>query len=108
MAGVEAEAAIARIAAAQQGIVSARQLAAAGFGANAIARRVAGGWLVRRHSGVYQLGVHCGAFGDEMAALVASGPGAVLGRWAALAVFEIRDRAGRPVDVLLPRDFAGR
>ena len=108
VAGVEAEAAVARIAAAQQGIVSVRQLAAAGFGANAIARRVAGGWLVRRHPGVYQLGVHGGPFGDEMAALFASGPGAVLGHLAAVALFEVRDRAGRPVDVLVPRDFAGR
>jgi very-short-patch-repair endonuclease len=108
MASAQQEAVVARIARSQQGIVSASQLAAAGFGPNAIARRVAGGWLVRRHAGVYQLGVHGGPFGDEMAAFMACGPGSVLGHWASMAVFEVRGRDGRPVDVLVPRDFAGQ
>ena len=108
MAGVEEEVAVARIASVQQGMVTARQLAAAGFGPNAVARRVTGGWLVRRHAGVYQLGVHGGPLGDETAALMACGPGSVLGHWASMAVFDVRDRAGRPVDVLVQRDFSGR
>jgi len=108
MAGVQQEAVVARIARSQQGIVSASQLAAAGFGPNATGRRVAGGWLVRRHAGVYQLGVHCGPLGDEMAALMACGAGSVLGHWASMAVFDVRGREGRPVDVLVPRDFAGQ
>lgn len=104
MAGVAEEAALARIAATQQGMVSLEQLTGAGFGPNAISRRVAGGWLMRRHAGVYQLGVYGGPYGDEMAALLASGPDAVLGGWASIAVFELADRRGRPVDVLVPRD----
>src|SRR5688572_26704097 len=93
MAGVEAEAAVARIAAVQQGIVSSRQLVAAGFGANAIARRVAGGWLVRRHPGVYQVGVHGGPFSDEMVAL--PGVRRHVTRW--LPPGDIVERRGLPV-----------
>lgn len=107
MAGVAEEAAVARVAAAQQGMVSLEQLTAAGFGPNAIARRVAGGWLVRRHHCVYQVGVHGGRFGEEAAALLACGSVAVLSGWASVAVFELSDRGGRPVDVLVPHDFEG-
>jgi very-short-patch-repair endonuclease len=105
--GVAEEAAVARIAAAQQGMVSFEQLVAAGFRPNAIGRRVAGGWLTRRHAGVYQLGVHGGRFGDEMAALLACGREAILGGWASVALFELAERGGRPVDILVPRHFEG-
>jgi hypothetical protein len=42
-----------------------------------------------------------------MAALLACGPDATLGGWASVAVFELRERAGKPVDVLVPHGFKG-
>lgn len=107
MAGADQEAAVARLASVRQGMVTTRQLMDAGFGRNAITRRVAGGWLIRRHTGVYQLGVHAGPYGDEMAALLACGSGAVLCRWASTAVFDLCARGDQPVDVMVPVDFAG-
>ena len=103
MPGPREEAAAAAVAAGQHGMITTAQLSAAGFGPNAVARRVAGGWLIRRGRGIYQLGVFGGRFGDEMAALLLLGPQAVLGRWAAVAAFDLAARAGRPVDVFVPR-----
>ena len=99
--------AIARLAAAQHGVVTAAQLEAAGFREAVIRRRVDGGWLVRRHQGVYQLGVVPARFGDEMAALLAVGPRAVLSHRTALAVRRLADRGAR-VDVLCVGEAAGR
>src|SRR5215218_245699 len=88
-------------------MVTVEQLRAAGFGPNAISRLADGGWLVRRHLGVYQVGVHGGPYGDEMAALLACGPAAALCRWASIAVFDLRERGDRPVDVIVPDGFQG-
>ena len=73
------------------------QLLAAGFGANAIAARVEGGWLVRRHQGVYQLGVFGGPLGREAAALLACG--AALG----VSHFTSGERAGSWARAIAPR-----
>jgi very-short-patch-repair endonuclease len=84
---------VARLAAAQQGMVTTEQLIAAGFSYAAIARRVADGWLVRRHRGVHQLGVFGGPWGTEMAALLACGSGSA-----------VSHRSCAAVDGLFPRD----
>jgi len=89
-----AEAALAGIAARQHGMVTWAQLRASGVSRRSVARHVTDGWLVRRHTGVYQLGVFPGAFGDEMAALLVCGPRAALSHWASVAVVE--RGAGRP------------
>ena len=100
----EAEVAIARIAAGQQGMITTAQLLSAGFGYGAISQRAATGWLVRRHSGVYQLGVFGGPFGTEMAALLACGDGAVLGHRSATVVCGYGEPLdGAPVDVITRR-----
>jgi hypothetical protein len=103
-----AEAALAGIAARQHGMVTWAQLRESGVSRRSVARHVTDGWLVRRHTGVYQLGVFAGAFGDEMAALLVCGPRAALSHWASIAVFELRPRGGRPVDVSLIGGLAGQ
>jgi Transcriptional regulator, AbiEi antitoxin len=101
---VQAERAVARIAAGQHGIVTTAQMLAAGFGYGAISRRAATGWLVRRHQAVYQVGVFGGPFGTETAALLACGDEAVLSDRSAMAVWGpcVRDEA-LPVDVITSR-----
>ena len=104
MAGAAAEAIVARIAAAQHGVVTTRQLREAGFGRHAIARRVAGGWLVRVHEGVYQVGVFGGRFAREMAALLACGSSSVIGRRSAVVVLGVPWLHGTFVEVVLPHE----
>jgi very-short-patch-repair endonuclease len=109
MAAAAEEAAVARIAAAQHGVVTARQLHNAGFGRNAIARRLEGEWLVRVHEGVYQVGVFGSHFAGEMAALLACGPWSAIGRRSAVAVHGLPGSCGGMVDVTIPHEVkAGR
>ena len=101
---MQAERAVARLATRQHGMVTTPQMLAAGLGYGAISRRAAAGWLVRRHRGVYQVGVFGGPFGHEMAALLACGDDAVLSDRSAMAVWGpcTRDEA-LPVDVITKR-----
>lgn len=102
MAGAVEEAAAARIARAQHGVITTEQLRSAGFGRSAIARRVLGEWLVRIHEGVYRVGVIPGPFAGEMAALLACGPQSVIGRRSAVVVHGLRWWYIGPVEVVLP------
>ena len=99
---------VASIAASQQGLVTTEQLANAGFGRSQITRRVRGGWLIRRHVGVYQLGLFAGPFGDEMAALLACGPRAVLESLDGGVGVRARRRAVGPIHVTVAEALAGR
>ena len=72
------------------GVVTTRQLVAAGIGADAIRHRVKHGWLLRLHRGVYQVGPVAARYGREMAALLATGPGAALSHHSAAAVWGFR------------------
>ena len=60
-----------------------RQFEAAGVDRRAVARRVARGWLVRRHRGMFQVRPVAARYEREMAALLAMGADAVLShsRW---------------------------
>ena len=62
-----------RLAARQHGVVTTAQLLNAGVGRRSIARRVASGWLVPLHRGVYQVGPVAAPLGAEMAAVLACG-----------------------------------
>jgi predicted transcriptional regulator of viral defense system len=73
------DAAAARLAAAQHGVVARRQLLAAGVTHSMIKARVASGHLIRLHHGVYAVGhAQLTRDGHRMAAVLAAGPGATL------------------------------
>jgi predicted transcriptional regulator of viral defense system len=101
MPGTAEESAVLAVAASQQGMVTTRQLLAAGFDDHAIARRVARGWLTRVLRGVYRVGPFAGPWGAEMAALLACGPRAALGGGSSLRAWGLRDDGG-PVEVIVP------
>jgi very-short-patch-repair endonuclease len=84
------DAAIAALAARQHGVVTVRQLAAAGIGRNAVSHRLREGRLVRRHRGVYQVGPVASPLAAEMAAVLACGHGAALSHHTAAALWGLR------------------
>jgi very-short-patch-repair endonuclease len=106
------DAAIARLAGNQHGVVSAAQLRAAGLLPSRVADRVAAGRLHRIHRGVYAVGhSNLGNEGRWMAGVLACGEGAVLSHRSAGALWGILRLGGRheeqshcPVDVTIPRD----
>ena len=99
---------VAQGAGAQHGVAGIAQLRAAGLRDAAIARRVAGARLHRVHRGVYAVG-HLGLtrHGEWLAAVLASGPGAVLSQASAAALWELRPDTTRRVHVTVP-SRAGR
>ena len=101
------EAAAARIAEAQHGMVTWAQLRAAGVSRRAIAAHTANGWIVRRHSGVYQLGCSRDRSGSSTPHCWPAGPDRSSPAGPALRG---RARARRPVlvDVGFPSGLAGR
>src|SRR5690242_3431523 len=56
-------------AALSEGVMTTRALLDAGLTHDAIAHRVAHGWLIRRHHGVFLVGAIAGPLADEMAAV---------------------------------------
>jgi hypothetical protein len=78
---------IVALAARQHGVVTTAQLAAAGVARRAVARRVAAGWLVPLHHGVYQVGPVPAPHGREMAAVLAIGEDSALSYTTAAAVW---------------------
>jgi very-short-patch-repair endonuclease len=103
--------AIAKLAARQRGVVSAKQLHAAGFDDAAIKRRRRAGHLHRLHRGVYLVG-HAVApeRAAEVAALVACGPWSVVSHRSAARLWGLpsfRDWT-TPVEVTVAGRDAGR
>jgi very-short-patch-repair endonuclease len=98
-----AEAAVARIAARQHGVVTRRQLEACGLGSKAITIRVRKGQLHRVHHGVYAVGhpalSHRGRF---MAAVLACGKGAVVSHSSAAVLWELLRPLDGPVHISTP------
>jgi very-short-patch-repair endonuclease len=100
-----ADATIAELATAQQGVISRAQLLAAGMSAAAIGRRVAGGRLLRLHPGIYAVGHRAlRPEGILLAAAMAGGPGAVLSHRSAAAEWGLRPSAAARVDITVPGD----
>lgn len=93
--------AVAAVAARQHGLVTIAQLFAAGVGKGAIEKAVRSGRLHRVHRGVYAVG-HAGLTREArwLAAVLACGPGAVLGHRSAATAWGIRDGVGPSVDVV--------
>jgi len=87
---------IARLAEQQHGVVSRCQLVAHGVGREAIEIRLRSGRLHRLHPGVYAVGHRAVSIqGRRMAAVLVSGPGAVLSHASAAALWGIRDSSGK-------------
>src|SRR3978361_1609010 len=98
---------VAAVAARQHGVVTQRQLREAGMGRAAISRRTASGRLHRLHQGVYAIGYPVASReGRWMAAVLASGDGAVLSHMSAAALWELLRPIEGPVDVS-PRGRGG-
>jgi very-short-patch-repair endonuclease len=99
---MSADAAIGRLARAQHGVISLRQLVALGLGRGAVRHRVTRRRLIRVHRGVYAVGhdrlTHEGRL---MAAVLAGGPGAVLSHRCAGARFALPVRAPR-IEITVP------
>jgi very-short-patch-repair endonuclease len=98
------DAAIARIAARQHGVVTSRQLLIAGVSRSAISDRLSAGRLHRVHRGVYAVGhPNIGNEGRWMAAVLACGKGAVVSHasaaelWTMLPLREAEAREDLPV-----------
>ena len=100
---------IGELATRQHGVVSRRQLLAAGVGATAIAHRLDAGRLHPVHRGVYTVGHRVlGARGRWLAAVLACGDGAALSHQSAGAAWRIQPPQGQPaIHVTAPRG-AGR
>jgi hypothetical protein len=97
------EAAVAALFAAQHAVAGLRQLTALGLSARAIQHRAATGRLRRELRGVYALGgVTLTPDGHRMAAVLASGEGAVLSHRSAAALWGLMRWRPRAEDVTFP------
>jgi very-short-patch-repair endonuclease len=87
----------------QHGVISTAQLGDAGVGRSTISRWTRGGRLHRLHPGVYAVGhASLRAEGLQMAAVLAAGPGALLGRRAAAHARDMRRDSGPTFEVVTP------
>jgi Transcriptional regulator, AbiEi antitoxin len=90
------ECAVAELAATQHGVVSLEQLRPFGLGARGAQHRAVSGRLHRVHRGVYAVGHRVlSPDGYRIAAVLASGPGAVLSHRSAAAAWAFGRRTGR-------------
>jgi REase_MTES_1575/Transcriptional regulator, AbiEi antitoxin len=95
---------LAKLAAAQHGVVSAGQLDEIGFTRNAVGRRVQSGRLHRLHLGVSAVGhTVLDRHARYLAAVLAAGDGAVLSHRSAAALWGIRPTDAPRIDVTVPR-----
>jgi very-short-patch-repair endonuclease len=105
------DAAIARLAARQRGVVSIKQLHAAGFDTAAVKRRCRAGRLHRLHRGVYLVG-HTVApeHAAEVAALLACGAGSVVSHRSAARLWGLPTfrHWTTPVEIIVPGRDPGR
>src|SRR4051794_23777862 len=98
------DAAIGRLAEREYGVVARRQLIALGLGEDALQHRLAHGRLYLLHRGTYAVGHRdVPRHGRWMAAVLASGPEAVLSHWSAAALWMIRPNERSLIDVTTPQ-----
>jgi very-short-patch-repair endonuclease len=91
----------------QDGVVARRQMRALGLDDDAIDARVAAGWLIRLHHGVYAVGHRPRTLrGWHHAALLAAGPRAILSHRSAAAHWGMLSPPSR-VHVIAPRSADG-
>lgn len=95
---------LAELARRQHGVVGRWQLVDRGWSEGAIDKRIRSGRLHRLHAGVYSVGHRLVAKqGWWMAAVLASGPEALLSRRTAAALWGLRGYSGGAVHVIVPR-----
>jgi very-short-patch-repair endonuclease len=95
---------VARLAERQYGVVARAQLLGAGLGEDAIQHRLDQGRLHLLHPGVYAVGhTVVPREGRWLAAVLASGPDAVLSHWSAAALWGIRPNGRTRIDVTVGR-----
>jgi very-short-patch-repair endonuclease len=103
LARTRGEQQIAGLAESQYGVVSRGQLLGLGFASGAIGRRLRAGRLHQLQPGVYAVGHRViPREGRWMAAVLASGPEAVLSHWSAAAHWMIRPNSRTRIDVTVP------
>jgi predicted transcriptional regulator of viral defense system len=90
------------LAARQHGLVTTRQLLAAGWSRDVIATRLRSGWLDRRYRGVYLAGPLETAHTPAMAAVLACGDGAVISHYSAAVLWSLRQPIEGPMHVIAP------
>jgi predicted transcriptional regulator of viral defense system len=91
---------VAEIASRQYGVISVAQLVDLGLTRQAVAARARDGRLHRLHRGVYAVGHrHLTTEGRWLAAVLASGPSAVLSHRHALALWQLRPHPSGPIDI---------
>ena len=95
--------AVVRLAGRQHGVVTAGQLAAAGLSRAAVAHRVAKGWLLRMHRGVYLVGPLRAPHSRAMAAVLAYGDGTVLSHYPAAVLWDLQPARPGEMHVTVPR-----
>jgi very-short-patch-repair endonuclease len=88
----------------QHGVIARRQLVEIGMGREAIQHRIASGRLHPLHAAAYAVGhTRVSREGRWMAAVLASGPDAVLSHWSAAALWMIRPNSRTTIDVTDPQ-----
>lgn len=101
---IPVDAAVARLAGEQYGVVAVRQLHACGLTRSAIASRVRGGRLIRVHRGVYAVGhASLSVDAERLAAVLACTVGAALFHWCAAAHRRLCTGTGGRIDIAVPR-----
>jgi hypothetical protein len=106
--GPPPERALAELVDRQWGVASLAQLRAAGLSADAVERRVRTGRLHRLYRGVYGVGDRAlRVEGRRLAAVLASGPGAVLSHRSAAAHWGLLATDQERIDVTAPRSRQG-
>jgi very-short-patch-repair endonuclease len=101
--GAELDRRLARVAAAQHGAITRKQLVEAGLRRGAIGTRVRNGRLHRVHRGVYAVGHHgLSQYGLWMAAVLAHGEGAVLSHTSAAVLWGFLKPRHGPIHVTSP------
>src|ERR1043165_9582609 len=95
---------LAELARRQHGVVGRRQLMDRGWSEGAVDKRIRGGRLHRLNAGVYGVGPRVATKqGWWMAAVLASGPYALLSHQTAAALWGIRGYSGGAIHVTVPR-----
>lgn len=108
MSQAEVERAIAVLAGRQHGVVTRKQLLAAGLSKHHVQHRLETGQLVRLHRGVYRAGPVEAARAREMAAILACGEGSVLSHDTAARLFGLKPGAASSKPIHVARARGGR